>query len=84
MTVYQIFPDRFCNGNPDNDVEDNEYYYTGGHSRRIREWHKFPDSLDVNCFYGGDLQGVRQKLNYLQELGVEAIRDKFPPCPAIY
>lgn len=70
---YQIFPDRFCNGNPDNDVEDNEYYYTGGHSRRIREWHKFPDSLDVNCFYGGDLQGVRQKLNYLQELGVEAI-----------
>lgn len=70
---YQIFPDRFCNGNPDNDVEDNEYFYTGGHSRRIRDWNKFPDSLDVNCFYGGDLQGIWQKLDYLQNLGVEAI-----------
>lgn len=70
---YQIFPDRFCNGNPDNDVCDNEYYYTGGHSKRITEWNKFPDELDVRCFYGGDLQGVRQKLDYLQGLGVEAI-----------
>ena len=70
---YQIFPDRFCNGNPDNDVEDGEYYYTGGHVKRIREWNKFPDELDVRCFYGGDLQGVRQKLDYLQDLGVEAI-----------
>ena len=70
---YQIFPDRFCNGDPSNDVEDNEYYYTGGHSKRIREWYKFPDELDVRCFYGGDLQGVMQKLDYLQDLGVEAI-----------
>ena len=70
---YQIFPDRFCNGNPDNDVEDNEYYYTGGHAKRIRDWNKFPDELDVRCFYGGDLQGVRQKLDYLQDLGVEVI-----------
>ncbi len=70
---YQIFPDRFCNGDPSNDVEDNEFYYTGGHSKRIREWYKFPDELDVRCFYGGDLQGVKQKLDYLQDLGVEAI-----------
>ena len=70
---YQIFPDRFYNGNPDNDVEDNEYYYTGGHVKRIRDWNKLPDGLDVNSFYGGDLQGVRQKLDYLQDLGVEAI-----------
>ncbi|MDE7181888.1 MAG: glycoside hydrolase family 13 protein [Clostridia bacterium] len=70
---YQIFTDRFCNGNPDNDVLDNEYYYTGGHSKKINEWYKFPDELDVRCFYGGDLQGVRQKLDYLQDLGVEAI-----------
>lgn len=70
---YQIFTDRFRNGNPSNDVEDNEYYYTGGHSRKIRDWCKFPDALDVNCFYGGDLQGVREKLDYLHGLGVEAI-----------
>lgn len=70
---YQIFCDRFCDGDPSNNVEDNEYYYTGGHSKKITEWDKFPDALDVNCFYGGDLQGVRQKLDYLQDLGVEAI-----------
>lgn len=73
IVYYQIFPDRFCNGNLANDVEDNEYYYTGGHSRRVREWYKYPDLLDVNNFYGGDLQGVREKLGYLKHLGVEAI-----------
>ncbi|MCX4287597.1 MAG: alpha amylase N-terminal ig-like domain-containing protein, partial [Clostridia bacterium] len=51
---YQIFCDRFCDGNPSNNVEDNEYYYTGGHSKKITEWNKFPDALDVRCFYGGD------------------------------
>lgn len=70
---YQIFCDRFFNGNPQNDVEDNEYFYTGGHSRRIRDWYKIPEPMDVNCFYGGDLQGVEQKLEYLKELGVEAV-----------
>jgi len=70
---YQIFTDRFCNGDPTNDVADNEYFYTGGHSKHINEWYKFPDELDVRCFYGGDLQGVMQKLDYLQDLGVEAI-----------
>ncbi|MDE6441948.1 MAG: glycoside hydrolase family 13 protein [Clostridia bacterium] len=70
---YQIFTDRFCDGDPSNNVEDNEYYYTGGHSKKITHWDKFPDELDVRCFYGGDLQGVRQKLDYLQDLGVEAI-----------
>lgn len=70
---YQIFPDRFCNGDPSNDVEDNEYFYTGGHSRRIKDWYKIPDVLDVNNFYGGDLQGVMAKLDYLQDLGVEGV-----------
>ncbi|MCD8205311.1 MAG: glycoside hydrolase family 13 protein [Clostridia bacterium] len=70
---YQIFTDRFCNGCEENDVEDNEYYYTGGHVRKIWDWYKTPDPVDVNCFYGGDLQGVREKLDYLQDLGVEVI-----------
>ena len=70
---YQIYADRFCNGNPANDVEDNEYYYTGGHSHRVRDWYKVPDVMDVNNFYGGDLQGVEQKLQYLKNLGVEAV-----------
>ncbi len=70
---YQIFTDRFCDGEKSNNVEDNEYYYLGNHTKKINEWYKFPDEFDVRCFYGGDLQGVRQKLDYLQELGVEAI-----------
>ena len=73
IVFYQIFTDRFCDGNPGNNVEDNEYYYTGGHVKKITEWNKYPDELDVRCFYGGDLQGVRDKLDYLQDLGVEAI-----------
>ncbi len=70
---YQIFCDRFYNGNPQNDVVSNEYYYTGGHSRKIEDWYKTPETVDVNCFYGGDLQGVEQKLDYLTNLGVEAV-----------
>ena len=70
---YQIYVDRFCNGDPFNDVADNEYYYTGGHSRKIYDWYRIPDTLDVNNFYGGDLQGVEQKLQYLKNLGVEAV-----------
>ncbi len=73
VVFYQIFTDRFCNGDETNDVTDNEYYYTGGHSRKVKDWNKNPDELDVRYFYGGDLQGVRQKLDYLQDLGVEAI-----------
>lgn len=33
--MYQIFTDRFCNGDPDNDVEDREYYYIGDYSRKM-------------------------------------------------
>lgn len=70
---YQIFVDRFCNGDLSNDVLDNEYYYIGEGSRQIKQWDKYPDAMDVRCFYGGDLQGVMNKLDYLQDLGVEVI-----------
>ncbi|MCM1497877.1 MAG: glycoside hydrolase family 13 protein [Clostridium sp.] len=71
--IYQIFVDRFCNGDPGNDVLDNEYYYIGDAAKRITDWGKYPDAMDVRCFYGGDLQGVINKLDYLQDLGVEVI-----------
>ncbi|MDE6691668.1 MAG: glycoside hydrolase family 13 protein [Clostridia bacterium] len=70
---YQIYVDRFYSGNVANDVTDNEYYYTGGHSHRVCDWYRAPDTLDVNNFYGGDLQGVEYKLQYLKNLGVEAV-----------
>lgn len=70
---YQIFVDRFCNGDQTNDVLDNEYCYIGEGTRRITDWGKLPDSMDVRCFYGGDLQGVMDKLDYLRDLGVDVI-----------
>lgn len=70
---YQIFVDRFCNGDRSNDVLDNEYFYIGEGSKQIKEWNKYPDAMDVRCFYGGDLQGIMNKLDYLQDLGIEVI-----------
>ena len=70
---YQIFTDRFRNGNPGNDVRDNEYYYINGHSRHAKDWAAPLNDRDIRTFFGGDLQGVMEKLDYLQDLGVEAI-----------
>ena len=71
--LYQIFPDRFFNGEPANDVVDRECAYNGEPVRRIAEWNALPTDDDYRCFYGGDLQGVAAKLDYLQSLGVEAV-----------
>ncbi len=70
---YQIYVDRFSNGDPTNDVLDNEYFYIGEGSKRVTDWNKYPDTMDVRSFYGGDLQGVINKLDYLKDLGVDVI-----------
>lgn len=70
---YQILTDRFRNGDPSNDVVDNEYYYVLGHSRHEPSWDAPVDDSDIRNFYGGDLQGVLEKLDYLQDLGIEVI-----------
>ena len=70
---YQIFTDRFCNGDPSNDVVDNEYYYTVGHAKHIPDWDAVPTDTDIRSFYGGDLQGIIDKLDYLQDLGIEVL-----------
>lgn len=71
--MYQIYTDRFYNGDPSNDVETNEYYYIGGYSSRVKDWGKYPATMGVREFYGGDLRGVMGKLDYLQDLGVEVL-----------
>ena len=71
--MYQIFTDRFYNGDKTNDVETNEYYYIGGYSKKVTNWNKYPDAMGVREFYGGDLKGVMEKLDYLQDLGVEVL-----------
>ena len=55
---YQIFPDRFYNGDPTNDPE------------KVSIWGERPTRKN---FFGGDLQGIIDKLDYLEELGVNAI-----------
>lgn len=55
---YQIFPDRFCNGDQDNSP------FGAAH------WGDLPTREN---FFGGDLQGILDKLDYLQDLGVNAI-----------
>lgn len=71
--MYQIFVDRFYNGDPTNDVVDREYFYIGDGVRRVTNWGQNPAYMGVREFYGGDLQGVRDKLDYLQDLGVDVI-----------
>lgn len=71
--IYQIYVDRFNNGDPTNDVVDGEYFYVGGPVKRVENWSRYPQSMDVRDFYGGDLQGIIDKLDYLQSLGVEVI-----------
>ncbi len=70
---YQIFVDRFYNGDVKNDVVDGEYSYIGSGTRRVVDWDKYPDAMGVGEFYGGDLAGVIKKMDYLKELGIEAI-----------
>ena len=70
---YQIFPDRFCNGESANDVKSYEYFYVSGHAQHIDDWYRPVTEPDVGNFYGGDLQGVMQKLDYLQSIGIEVL-----------
>jgi len=78
---YQIFPERFRNGDTSNDpprtVPWSHSWFkpykgpsTGG--GKVEEKGKFFEFI-YDRRYGGDLQGVREQLGYLRELGVTAI-----------
>ena len=56
---YQIFPDRFCNGTPEKTDPAITPWQTGKVTNKER--------------YGGNLEGIRQKLPYLRELGVTGL-----------
>ncbi len=73
---YQIFPERFCNGNPDNDVKTGEYEYHGHSPIHMENWESEPLPYEQGfCmdFFGGDLEGIREKIPYLKKLGVTAL-----------
>jgi alpha-glucosidase len=71
---YQIFPDRFANGDLSNDPQPDEFEYRGYHPRTY-PWGQPPDPDQPFpiVFYGGDLPGILQHLDYLQDLGVNAL-----------
>lgn len=71
--MYQIFVDRFYNGDPKNDVLTDEYVYIGFPVEKIDDWNAGVSLLDVDRFYGGDIQGIMDKLDYLQSLRVEVL-----------
>ena len=70
---YQIFPDRFANGDPGNDpIEstDARYRYT----RKTFPWgERAPREQRLMPFYGGDLAGIEAHLDYLERLGINAL-----------
>ena len=86
--VYQVFPDRFRDGDPDNNKPAGTFFYDedGGTVYRSlnaeENWNTAicdPRGTD-DCagtysknFYGGDLQGLLDQLDYLQDLGVTTI-----------
>lgn len=73
---YQIFPERFCNGNPQNDVKDGEYQLNGHDTIQMKDWDSAPLPYEQGfCldFFGGDLEGVKEKIPYLKDLGVTAV-----------
>ncbi|MCY4019421.1 MAG: alpha amylase N-terminal ig-like domain-containing protein [Chloroflexi bacterium] len=72
---YQIFPERFANGEPANDRQTGEPTWMGQPVIQ-REWGDLPrpfeEARNVD-YFGGDLQGITQNLDYLADLGVTAI-----------
>lgn len=57
--IYQIFPDRFCNGN------------SVINPKNTKPW-GYP-YIDYHSKFGGDIQGIIDKLDYLEDLGINVI-----------
>lgn len=89
---YQIFVERFNNGDPSNDPKPENMYASTNWRQTPDDWsvtpwthnwykqEKWTKDLDTDFYgglglrrYGGDLQGVIDKLDYLEELGITAI-----------
>lgn len=76
--IYQIMPDRFRNADPTNDTAApyNDVY--GNPATLSSVWNTAPEDARVTNqwsrdFFGGDLKGIRDELDYLKRLGVTAI-----------
>ncbi|MDQ7823298.1 MAG: alpha-amylase family glycosyl hydrolase [Candidatus Eremiobacteraeota bacterium] len=70
---YQIFPDRFAKG--EGFAVDGAYHYDG-YTRIERSWGEAPlahEQAGNVDFFGGNLKGITDRLDYLSDLGVSAL-----------
>lgn len=75
QVFYQIFPDRFARSQPRKAGQDHIYYHHAAKRQIIlRDWEE-PLSAEAggSTFYGGDLDGISEKLPYLKKLGITAL-----------
>ncbi len=82
VIYYYIFPDRFRNGNTANDPQPGKRRYQDKGIELHRNWMDRPykpgsgdgsDDTYNNDFFGGDLAGIIEKLDYIAELGANTI-----------
>ncbi len=93
--IYQIFPERFANGDEGNDPDFTEKMYEGANKlpasgktngeyfHMVDDWYdvgglvrspyRTDGKPDYYSFYGGDIAGIRGKLDYLNDLGITVI-----------
>lgn len=73
---YQIFPERFRNGNRDNDPADVREWTSDWNEPAPfegRDGQTFWEFYVYSRMYGGDLQGIEEALDHLEDLGVNAL-----------
>jgi glycosidase len=72
---YQIMPDRFRNGDPSNDPKPTHPWTSAWFNRQPWEGDDNADFYDFvfERNYGGDIAGIEEKLDYLADLGVNAL-----------
>ncbi len=77
MVIYQIFPDRFYDGDPSNNTLGMDPVYGGEHPIVHTNWNDLPIVYPTpgydEDFFGGDLRGIIDKLPYLKSLGVNTL-----------
>lgn len=73
--AYQIFPDRFCNGNEDGSFlgERDDIIKRNWNDMPFYKAEQFGGEYKSNDFFGGNLKGIITKLPYLEELGISVI-----------
>ena len=72
-TMYQIFPDRFCEGVENKPMPfADRIYQADKHAEPFWQPNEVGGHLNED-YFGGDLKGIQQKLPYLHEMGVDFI-----------